>query len=254
MDRELNFKKLGTGPPIVIVHGLFGSLDNWMTFAKRLSDNFEVFAVDLRNHGKSFHSDQMSLESMSSDLHQFWLKHIDQPCFWMGHSLGGKVVISLTQHHVEIIQKAIILDISPKQYPRGHDRYFKAMFSLKLHELSTRKDANLELEKGIPDFAVRQFLLKNLKRKEGGGFEWKFNLSSLFDNYDGLLDAISINDCPVEIMFIKGQLSNYISPDDHRSILSSFPKAQFKTIVDAGHWVHADKPEELLEVVKNYLV
>ena len=250
---KLNYKQIGKGPVLIILHGLFGSLDNWQTLIKLLSEKYSVYCVDLRNHGRSPHTDEFSIPLMAYDVLQFLDDHHLEKVNIMGHSLGGKVALQMLNVNSQLISKTIILDIAPKVYPKGHEQIFKAMFSLDLQSLSSRSEADIKMTKWIPDVIVRQFILKNLDRNKNGAFKWKVYLNAIYKNCDEINKEI-IFQHPVlnEVLFVKGSLSKYILDEDETIIKASLPNATFKVVEGAGHWIHADKPAELLEIITNY--
>lgn len=248
---NLHYKKTGQGPALIILHGLFGSLDNWQSIVRILSTDFTVYSLDLRNHGKSAHTEDFSFETMALDVFQFIeLQKLHQPGL-IGHSLGGKVVLKMLSMQAQKLGRAMVLDIAPKSYPRGHDQIFKSLFHLKLDELVRRDDADLILQTEIKEQAVRQFLLKNLDRQSDGRFKWKFNLSSLFQNYNNILEEIKFTQVITnEVCFVKGEHSNYIEVEEMEELKKTFIHGQLIEIKDAGHWIHADQPMKLLGVIK----
>jgi len=252
---KLNYKHSGSGPVVIILHGLFGSLDNWQSMAKMLSENFSVYCLDLRNHGKSPHTEEFSIPLMAKDVIQFMDDHLLTEANVIGHSMGGKVALEMLNQENELIDMIIVLDIAPKSYPKGHEQIFKAMFSLDLQSLISRKQADEQLQELIPDYTVRQFILKNLDRNKVGKFIWKVNLEAIYKNYDEINKEI-IFDHPVlnEVLFVKGSLSKYILDEDEKKIKESLPNASFIEVKGAGHWIHADKPNELLEVINQFLL
>lgn len=255
MNSEIFYRKFGdTGPRLIIIHGLFGSSDSWQSLAKSFADTFQVFTVDLRNHGKSFHSDEFNYTLMAEDLFNFWADEIIEPCYWLGHSLGGKAVIQLAHLYPEVVAKMVVLDIANKKYPHRHEDYFEAMMSLDLKQIENREQADQKLLDLIPEWKIRQFLLKNLRREGNGGYQWKFNLKALYNHYDEILDKIEFEKIYTETMFIKGGLSDYISEPDIKSIRVSFNDAKIVTIDEASHWVHADQPLRLIQEVENFLI
>lgn len=249
---KLFFRQSGTGQPLVILHGLFGSSDNWFTIARTFSEDFTVYLVDQRNHGQSPHSDEFNYELLTEDLHEFIKEHgIQQPSI-IGHSMGGKAAMNFALKHGSLIHKLVVVDIVPKRYPVHHDAILDGLKALPL-DLGSRSEADKILSDYVPEADVRQFLLKNLSRKSEGGFEWKINLAAIDRNieamgagmvYSGKHDRSSL--------FIRGKKSNYYSPGDEELIRALFRKAEFVTM-DTGHWVQAEKPEEFAQVVLKYL-
>lgn len=251
---ELNYKKLGNGPPLLVLHGLFGMLDNWQTLAKEFAKDYEVWLIDQRNHGKSPHTADFDYYLLAEDIANLIEKESIQP-YILGHSMGGKTAMQLSMDYPSLIKKLIVVDIAPKNYPPGHDDIFKAFFSIDLETLENRKEADEILAKTISEWGVRQFLLKNLTKKEGK-YRWKANVQAIFENYDQII-ANSVGpfqqfDNPT--LFIKGGKSpRYIEYDDWPEVLNYFPDARLETVEGAGHWVHAEKPKELLDLVLNFL-
>jgi len=251
---NLNYKEYGQGDPIIILHGLFGTLDNWQTIARKLAKNYSVFLIDQRNHGRSSHTDAIDYPLMAADLHEFMLEMGMYQAHIIGHSMGGKTAMQFALEYPDMVDKLVIVDITPKAYVGGHQTIFEALFSLDLDKLKNRKEADAILSERIDEFGVRQFLLKNLTREKEGTYKWKMNLPVIHKHYEDILAAIE-SDYPFEksTLFIKGEKSNYITEEDIPLIQSLFPEAKLETVEDAGHWVHAEKPKELLEMVTNFL-
>ncbi len=252
---ELNYKSFGQGPPLIIVHGLFGTLDNWQTLAKSFAEKYSVFILDLRNHGRSPHKDGLfDYQVLAEDLKDFMEQHWIYKSHLLGHSMGGKTVMQFALTYPEMVDKMIVVDIAPKSYKGGHEAILHALSSLDLTTLADRKSAEDHLMNLLNEVGTVQFLLKNLSRKKEGGFEWKMNLNNLIQNYDNILDNISIesqNEQPA--LFIRGSNSDYVLDSDFQHIQELFPNSKIITIDDAGHWVHADKPKELFEIVDEFL-
>jgi pimeloyl-ACP methyl ester carboxylesterase len=252
---KLHFRTLGEGVPLIILHGVFGSSDNWQTVGKLLSDYFKVYLVDQRNHGRSPHSDAFNYELMSSDLLELMDEENINSCYLMGHSMGGKTAMNFVGQHPEKVDKLIVADIAPKQYAPHHQQIFAAFHSLDLTELKSRGEADEKMSAVMSDVGVRMFLLKNLSRNAENQFVWKLNLESIENNVDEIgkgLDANLRFDQPT--LFIKGGQSGYISDDDYRDINQHFPSSRVETIVAAGHWVHAQEPQALFELVLDFLM
>ena len=252
---ELNYKSFGQGPPLIIVHGLFGTLDNWQTLAKSFAEKYSVFILDLRNHGRSPHMDGLfDYQVLAEDLKDFMEQHWIYKSHLLGHSMGGKTVMQFSLTYPEMVDKMIVVDIAPKSYKGGHEAILHALSSLDLTTLVDRKSAEDHLMNLLNEVGTVQFLLKNLSRKKEGGFEWKMNLNNLIQNYDNILDNISIesqNEHPA--LFIRGGNSDYVLDSDFQHIQELFPNSKIITIDGAGHWVHADKPKELFEIVDEFL-
>jgi len=245
---KLNYKKLGNGQPLIVVHGLFGSLDNWMTMARSLSDRFEIYLVDQRNHGKSPHSDQMSYDLMAADLVEFIEEHQLDNVNLIGHSMGGKAILKLALQNPELINKMAVVDIGIKSYPMHHQKILAGLHALDLPTLESRKQAELRISEFIGEKGVQYFLLKGLYRKQDGSYGLKFNLNSLEENMPLILSEITGKISQTECLFIRGGLSGYIVDEDYDSIKQQFVNAKIETIEDSGHWIHAEKPDELREL------
>lgn len=251
----LNFKILGQGKPLIILHGLFGMLDNWQSVAKVLEHDFTLYLVDQRNHGKSPHTAQHSYKLMAEDLRDFMLREGIPQSNILGHSMGGKTAMQFALDFPEMVNKLIVVDMGVKRYDGGHDIIFDALQSVDVSLITNRQEAEIQLSKYIEDYGVKQFLLKNLTREPDGSYRWKFNLMALFDNYDANILTNITSDFPFdgETLFIRGAKSNYILDADWPQIQQLFPLATLATINDAGHWVHADQPAKLIELVRSFL-
>lgn len=249
---KLSYQIFGTGLPIVILHGLFGSADNWRSLAKKLATQAQVITVDLRNHGRSPHSSQQTYAMMSNDLLQL-LKRLNlKKVNIIGHSIGGKVAMDFSQRYPQWLAKLVVVDIAPRQYLDEHSAIFKALLALNLSLYSSRNQVDSVLKLVLPNKAVRQFLLMNLSLNSEQ-LSWRINLHALYNNYPQLLSAVCENQCSlIPICFIRGGQSNYIRDEDEVLIKSCFPDAQFATIEEAGHWVHADAPELFLSTITEF--
>ncbi len=244
----------GPGQPLIIMHGLFGMLDNWHNLARSFSENYHVFLVDLRNHGQSPHSSDFSYPLMAADIAEL-MQHLGlSKAAILGHSMGGKVAMEFALENPEKCSELIVVDIAPVQYRPGHDDIFAALFSIDLKD-GTRKRSELdeEMAKYIPEFGTRQFLLKSLVR-DGDGFAWKFNLDALHHHYEKIIAGIEgARDYTGPTLFIRGSESRYVRDEHWSRIEELFPLAKLSTVEGAGHWVHAEKPQELIQLVKEFL-
>lgn len=253
---HLNYKSYGhSGQPVIILHGLLGMLDNWQTQCKRLAENhFKVYAVDQRNHGKSPHSDTFNYEVLAEDVKNFMREHQIESAHVLGHSMGGKTAMQYALSFPDLVEKLIVVDVAPRKYASAHDEILDAMCSLKLKEFSSRQQADDAIAKRIPEFGLRQFILKNLVRTESGEFKWKVNLVIIKKHYPDIADDITAHGTfEKPTLFVKGSKSKYIIPDDEPRIHKLFPHAKIITIQETGHWVHADKPEEFGDTVLKFL-
>ena len=270
---KLFFRKLGQGKPLFILHGLFGLSDNWNTVGKILSESFEVYLIDLRNHGSSPHSDEWTYSAMAEDIkdimedvkgHMADVK--EQKIILLGHSLGGKVAMQFAAMYPEKLEKLIVVDMAPKDYPGNQFDFIEKLLAINLAEMKNRKEAEIELRKIIKDEATIQLLLKNIqwiphpspseRRGEGGEvLAWKFNLKVIADNQDKIGKTFSIAEKQITTptLFIRGEKSNYILNSDTTEIKKHFPNSEIKTIAGAGHWVHADKSSEFVEKIKFFI-
>ena len=250
----LNYKKIGEGQPLIILHGLFGSLDNWMTLAKNWSENFEVYLVDQRNHGQSLHSEEFSYPLMANDLKGL-MDHLNlKSAILLGHSMGGKTVMEFSMRFPEMIDKLIVVDIAPVSYEVHHYTIIEALKSVPLAEIDSRKEAEGYLTKYISDFGTRQFLLKNLYWEQKNRLGWRFNLEVLANNIIPISQySIAKGEFKKETLFIAGLKSDYIVQDYFPQIKAKFPAYQLEVIEGAGHWVHAEKMNEFSKMVLNFL-
>jgi esterase len=260
---KLFYRKYGSGPPLVILHGLYGSSDNWTTIAKSLSDCFTVYLPDQRNHGHSSHDNIHDYDSMRDDLYDMVCDLKLKKLFLAGHSMGGKTAISFALKWPEMIYGLLIADISPfVNENTKHSAYnqhltiLNAMLSTDLSLITSRGDADSLLSEKIPEKKVRNFLLKNLQRTTDNRFDWKINVTSLLNNLENILDGIDrhayvdqqITGFPV--IFLKGENSDYLPSKDFRDIQKVFPAAEFINVPEAGHWIHADRPDVVIHNMK----
>ena len=244
----------GSGFPLIILHGLLGSSDNWRAISQRLSSSYKVYRVDLRNHGQSPHSDIMTYPIMSDDLCELLEDEGLPEAHVIGHSLGGKVAMQFAITHPDRVTKLIIVDIAPKGYPASQRPILAALEKLELKSFRTFGEIDAALAPAIPEISVRQFLMKNIARVPSGGFQWRIDLASIAKNYDELIKPISAAgpyDKPA--LFVRGGRSDYIAETDQPSIQAIFTHAEFVTIATAGHWVHAEAPDEFLQNLTAFL-
>jgi esterase len=251
---QLHFQSFGQGPPLIILHGLFGSLENWHSISQNFASDFHVVALDQRNHGRSPHSAEMSYELMAEDLKEFIANQNLAPVNLIGHSMGGKTAILFALTYPKLAQKLIIVDIAPRAYSAHHREILNALSSLDLTSFKNRAEMEPQLAPSIPGLAVRRFLLKNVKRDQAGNFYWQMNLAAIEANYARLSEAVSSHR-PFEkpTLFIRGERSNYIREKDFPAIEKLFPQAEHRKIAGAGHWVHAESPEAFLRTVREFL-
>lgn len=251
---KLNFRKFGSGHPLFILHGVFGSSDNWQTLGKEFAENFEVYLIDQRNHGDSPHDEEMNYKAMSEDLAELMEDENLSSIFLLGHSMGGKTAMHLACDHEEKVDKLIVVDISPVVYPPHHQQIFEGFHAVNLPSLQSRKDADLQMAEKISDLGVRQFILKNLTRDKNNNYTWKINLDVLERNIENIGAGLSEGQrFEKPTLFIGGSKSNYINNDTHAPIKRHFPSSEIKMIAGSGHWIHAEKPEELAQLVVEFL-
>ncbi|WP_210490046.1 alpha/beta fold hydrolase [Rufibacter aurantiacus] len=252
---ELNYKVLGEGQPLLILHGLFGTLDNWQTLGRELSKTYKVYLVDLRNHGRSPHTPEFSYQLMTDDLVEFFDQHQLQDAYLIGHSMGGKVSMNFALQHSERLSKLLIADIAPKAYPPHHDDIIAGFRSIDLNTIQNRQEADDQLAQKVEDFGTRMFLLKNLYRKDDNTFGWRLNLNAIEQNLDKILGNVE-SETPFTkpTLFLRGGNSRYIKPEqDLPQIQSLFPNATIQTIENAGHWLHAEQPQEFYRLTMEFL-
>jgi len=251
---KLHYRKLGdTGKPLFIVHGLFGSSDNWQTLAKRFAKDYQVYLVDQRNHGRSPHSIEFDYDLMVSDLFELITDLNLDDINIIGHSMGGKTAIGLAAEHEDLIRKLIVVDISHKQYPRHHDQILSGLQAIDLDQVKSRNEADQIMQKFIPEFGVRQFLLKNLYWVGKGKLDWRMNVPVLSHQIDSIIEEIYFGTIETETLFIRGTASNYIPEKDFEEIHTKFPNSSIHSIKNSGHWVHAEAPDEFYSTAIHFL-
>ena len=230
-------------------------LDNWQHFAKQLAEDFWVTTLDQRNHGRSPHSDDFDYDLMVEDLKSFLWNHQIKKINLIGHSMGGKVAMFFALRYPELVDKVVVIDIGVKSYPPRHDKIFETLCGVDIGAMQSREEIKNELIKTIPQKHIVDFLLKNVARGRGSeSFRWKMNLKSIRKNYEKLLATVYCDfQSEKEMLFIKGENSDYIFDEDIMDIRELFPKAALKTIKDAGHWVHAEQEYTLLAIIRDFL-
>lgn len=251
---QLNFKEFGQGDPIIILHGLFGMLDNWKTLGRKLSENHTVLLVDQRNHGRSPHLPGHNYQLMAEDLQHFMESRWIYKAHIIGHSMGGKTAMQFALDYPDLVDKLVVVDIGPKAYKGGHEAIFDALLALEPDKVDSRQEAEAFLAQRIDDKGIRQFLMKNLSRNKAGGFQWKMNLLAIHEYYSRILEALpddrTFNG---ETLFVRGGRSNYLQAEELDSLRKIFPQAQMETVEEAGHWIHAEAPEQLLKILTKFL-
>ncbi len=245
---------LGKGEPMIILHGFLGMGDNWKSLANKFSAHHEVHIVDQRNHGRSFHDDDFSYELLAEDLLYYLDYHQLQRVDILGHSMGGKTAMLFAVEHPERVHKLIVADIAPKFYPPHHQVILDALGEVDFNKISTRAEIDDILQKYIPETGIRQFLLKNVYRKEKDQLAFRFNLEVLEEHYDEIGVALpprTLFEGPV--LFLKGALSGYITEQDQVMISAHFPNSKIITISNASHWLHAENPIDFYRNVAGFL-
>ncbi|WP_029007611.1 alpha/beta fold hydrolase [Azospirillum halopraeferens] len=242
------------GTPLLVLHGLFGSARNWQTIARRLGERHHVYALDLRNHGGSPWAPTMSYPEMAADL----LRFLDDRGFAraavVGHSMGGKAAMMLALAHPGRVERLVVADIAPVAYTHSHAPYVAAMKAARLEGCSRRSEVDAQLAAGVPDPSLRAFLMQNLVQ-ENGRFHWRINLDALAAGMDALIGFPDVGTARYDgpTLFIGGGRSDYITPDHAPAIARHFPSARTEMVADAGHWVHAERPEAFVTLLEGFL-
>ncbi len=249
---KLNHRILGEGQSFVILHGLFGYSDNWQTHAKKLADYYQVILVDQRNHGHSDWSEEFNYDLLAEDLKELFDDLKLEKVILLGHSMGGKTAMRFAQLYPELLEKLIVVDIGTKTYPAHHEQILAGLHSIDLEKMHARSEAESAMEKHISSFGVRQFLLKNLYWVEKGKLAWRMNIAVLEREMEAILAGLPEDEVLLPTLFIRGKMSDYIQDEDFDELENQFPDAQFVTIENAGHWVHAEAPEEFIEAVLTF--
>ncbi len=251
----LSYSRGGSGQPLIIMHGLFGSSRNWQTLARALSADHEVFNVDLRNHGQSFHADEMNYEVMAADLAALLEQLGLADCDLLGHSMGGKVAMALALTRPRLVARMVIADIAPVAYFHHYDDLIEPILALPLATLESRAQAEQLLRQNIPEDQLRAFLLQNLQRS-GDSWQWRVNWRVIQRDMEWLTGFVDLpQDWRIEkpTLFLRGDRSDYIGEAEIEVIEAHFDAAEIATVEDAGHWLHAEQPQRFSELVRGYL-
>lgn len=250
---QLHYQTQGQGQPLLLLHGLFGSADNWNSIAKQMSAHFQVVSVDLRNHGRSPHAASQTYAEMAADVLALCDAQGWSQIHLVGHSLGGKVAMQFAAETPQRLNKLIVVDIAMRAYADAHTPLIDAMLALNLSGITSRSAADKVLAATIPNPMLRQFLLTNLIKSEHG-MQWRLNLTALKANYPHLQSALC---CPSQYtptcLFIRGEHSDYLTPQDITEIQQHFTQAQFVSL-PSGHWVHAEQPALFVHTVAQFLL
>jgi esterase len=253
---QLFYRKFGNGKPLIILHGLFGLSDNWVSIGKILAQNYSVIIPDLRNHGQSPHSNRFDYDAMAEDISELLHDLQLQSAIIIGHSMGGKVAMQFALHYPEKTDKLIVVDMSMRHYDERNMQIeiIDAMLAIDFDHVESRAEINEILKRSITDEKVRLFIMKNLYRKTRTQLGWRPDLKNIYQNLDNIFESIAGNNVYDGIsLFITGEESDYVQESDFTQILNHFPLATFKVVPDAGHWVHADNPEGFLKEVALFL-
>lgn len=252
---KLFFRKSGEGKPLIILHGLFGMSDNWVTLSKQFAENnFLVYAVDARNHGRSPHSNDFDYSLMSDDLLELMNDERISPATIMGHSMGGKTAMWFSCKYPDRVSKLIVADMSPRFYAPHHQSVFAAIHAVDLDSISTRKEVEAILQESLKDEGTIQFLLKNLYWNEKEKLAWRFNLDGIEKNISSV--GIALPDqfhFDGKTLFLRGEKSGYITDADIPGIKKQFPNASVETVANAGHWIYTENPKGFIDTVSVFL-
>lgn len=256
MERQhvkLSFKTYGQGEPLVILHGLLGSSSNWSYTSELLGAQLKVFTVDLRNHGNSPHDPDFSFFSMAEDLKHFLESQNVPEAILLGHSLGGRIAMEFADRYPEMVSKMIVVDVAPKAYASTHNAMIDALLALELGMYKSTKEVVIALEATVPSMQLRKFLVKNISCTPQGNLIWKVNLQAIRDNIDSLSCKTNFKNCYINpVLFIRGELSDYLLEEDELTIRGIYPHAKIARIAGAGHWVHIDSKDHFIETVLKF--
>lgn len=251
---QLYFKKFSElGEPVVILHGLFGNNGNWASFARDLAEYYQIYGMDLRNHGRSSWSDDHGYSALAEDVLET-LDAIGLPQInLIGHSMGGKVAMQLALDHPERIHKLVVVDMAPVTYPKGDDPALQAMLGVDFDRAGSRKEISAAMAKMVQPQAVIDFLLTNLQRGKDGRYFWRCNIAVLAEQLTEIKGwAAQTSAFGGSALFVRGGESDYVLPEYTETINAQFPQAQITTIEGAGHWLHSEKPEAFFEIIQAY--
>ncbi|MBM3165135.1 MAG: alpha/beta fold hydrolase [Bacteroidetes bacterium] len=251
---KLYHQEYGEGFPLVVLHGLFGSSDNWHSLAQRFGSFFHVFCLDLRNHGRSPWDKHHSYEAMAEDVHDFFHQQGIRKAHLLGHSMGGKVGMHFAQRYPHLLDKMVVADMGIKSYTMHHQAILMAIRALDLSKIRSRGEAAPLIARYIPEVEIQQFILKNLYWVEKGRLAWRMNTAVLEREMPNMLSALPRNESGTQTLFLRGALSNYILAEDEASIEELFPDSMIQTISNAGHWLHAEQPDAFFEAVMGFFL
>jgi esterase len=257
---KLFYRKYGAGPPLIILHGLYGSSDNWLSIAGRISNYFTVYLPDQRNHGRSPHSGLHDYEAMSDDLFELVSELKTGKFYLAGHSMGGKTAIRFAMRWPEMLEGLLVADISPFETKTSnsgsynqHLSILKILAETDISKATSRTELEKLFTERIPSGMMTGLIMKNINRSHDGRFSWRINNASLLNNIDLITDSVADPEGSYEpltgfpVLFLKGENSDYLPQEDFTKILRLFPAAEFRIIKNAGHWVHVDNPEAVVQ-------
>ena len=255
MVDQLNHRMTGENPAIILLHGLFGNMDNLTPVARSLTDHYGVLSVDLRNHGRSFHKPTMTYPEMASDVLALMGQLGIASAVVIGHSMGGKVAMQLAVQQPERVRALVVGDIAPVDYPPHHQNVLRALQAYKPEQSLSRQDADKQLAQFIEMTAVRQLLIKGMMKNEQGQYAWRMNVDGIINSYQSICAAPDIEGKSYQgpTLFIKGEFSDYLKPEHRDVIFRLFPSADLRVITGAGHWLHAEKPALFSASLKRFL-
>jgi esterase len=253
---KLFWRHYGEGPPLVILHGLFGLSDNWVSFGRLFGERYSVYIPDLRNHGQSPHSTIFDFPALEQDLDELAEETGPDPILLMGHSLGGKVAMFYALHQPGRVRKLVVVDISLRRSPpnREHQQLLNAMMAVDFTTARSRSDVDRQLEPLVPDGKLRQFLLKSVYWRDRHTLDWRLNLRTINENLLSIFEGVDTAGWyGGPTLFVRGGESGYVRDEDIPGLLEKFPAGEIKTIAGASHWVHADAPALFYATVSGFL-
>jgi len=254
---KLFFRHMGKGNPVVILHGLLGLSDNWVTFGRQLASDFEVFIPDLRNHGQSPHDPVFNFTVLVEDLHELIEDQGLKKVNLIGHSLGGKIAMFFTLEYPDLLDKLVVVDIGLRKYSPNleHQMLIDAMMEVDFSSARSRSDVDRQLEQNVHSLKLRQFLLKNIYWKDKETLGWRVNLPILKESLPRMLEGITTDKkFPNPVLLVRGGLSDFVTDADLPAMVKQFPHTSVKTLANASHWVHADAPGEFYSLVHEFLI
>lgn len=251
--KHLHYLQTGQGPDVILIHGLFGSLENLGTVSKALNSNYKVTCIDVRNHGQSPHESTMTYEELALDVIKL-MDHLSiNNAHILGHSMGGKIAMQVAVQHSHRVNKLMIADIAPIEYPAHHAKIIEGLQSIDFSQVNNRKDVDKQLSHYVEEAGIRQFLLKNITQVDGK-LCFKCHVGNIANCYIQIMSGMNTSQQFLgEVLFIKGGHSNYIMPEHQTSIKSIFPNSKAKIIQGAGHWLHAEKPIAFNKIINDFL-